>query len=423
MGKRGVVNKLGIAFTAVVVVLALFVTGLWLFRKTFLVTRESTDIVLRFDRTKPKAQIIFFPPGSNPKLISYSIKNVGPEPIRAPYLVVNDDQPFYSEQAIIDKCKANHRTEEAVILCLFELISTKLKHVSLADVDNQSDNFPEDVLLALNYYGFSQCGPSSDYLAQLTHYMGYDACTIGFGNHVMPEVLVNHRWILLDPDRGLFYPSMDHTHLLSYGDLHNGTATHKVPGRFGLSGSTGSMYKNQDSIKNGAIGRYCNDKYKQHFPLMDYHLNPRSSLEFFSKFDRKIIGCRVILHTSIVDAKTTIPSPYPILALTLFPDQDQPVTGQITTPKTGKFNTQNDPLRIALSTGSESYSQLFQTSVEVNSPLPIEADLEMRFGKSAFPELHEGANEIYFVWAPPRKNEILGDIAEVTLNVDRTRLR
>jgi hypothetical protein len=87
----------------------------------------------------------------------------------------------------------------------WRFISTSTSHKLMIS----RENWLYHPLLLVNSAGGAYCGFRASALAQLWTTMGYEARVWGLNGHVVPEIRHENRWIMLDPDLGVFYRMSD----------------------------------------------------------------------------------------------------------------------------------------------------------------------------------------------------------------------
>jgi hypothetical protein len=361
----------------------------------------------------------FFPPGSQPSLEELTIKNVGKGSVLFPRIIINEQSKYGSLDEIHSMCAKKSISETAHYLCLMELLHNNLKTISTGSIQ-KSTNFPTSILEALNYYGYSQCGPSSDFLVQLAQHNGDQACTINFPSHIVAQINLPSRPILLDPRRGLYYVSQDEDKLLSLKELLDENAFRNTPGDKGWLPLLNAYFNTIDFYK--PYTEYCSDQQVPPLPLSNFSLETNDSLIFDRRYDKSLLGSIVKwTHRVTPENSMSILLPYPGLKMTFLPvEKKDTVKGNIRSPLRQPFDFSGEPIQADLARNTKRFSRVFQVDMDFESRDPVEMDITMRYAKNAFAPLVEGANTIRFEGQPqiPGSSEV-----EITLKIKKRVMR
>jgi len=404
-------HALAVAVAAVLICLGGF--AIFSATRTLQQERREVRLALPFQTGGVAENFLFFPPGSKPEIQSLTIKNVGTRPARFPRIVINEKNPFGSMDEILDSCRKRFSKPEAAFLCLSQLLYDNLEHTSARRVGGDSMNFPATVLEALNYYGYTQCGPSSEYLVQLAEHAGYEACTLGFGGHVVAEIDLDGNRVLLDSDRNLFYTDDRFDDVLSFREVQEGTHFENTLGEFGDLSPI--MVELNRLIFQKTPKWFCEKRKLDTFPLERAVLAPEGTVVFTRDCEADGLGCKVIwkgIRTLGADAPILLP--YPGLSLRLNPRQEGEVLkGKLVQPFPQSFDSVGREVVIDLAGDVKKISRVFKLVLEMDpdTPQPVSFEVEMRYARIAVPDLSEGVNTFRLATAgPDEEADILVDI-------------
>jgi hypothetical protein len=155
----------------------------------------ENSLVKRFDIDKQNINIprLF-------KFYQYSIVNKGDQPARVPILY--NDVLWNSTQHIVATsglAEIENETDRALALWRF-IIQNRYHYYPVTNAVEEVD-----VVKYLSVYGYGWCGESALVLAKLADEVGLKGRVWKLQGHVVPEVFADGKWILLDPDRMVYF--------------------------------------------------------------------------------------------------------------------------------------------------------------------------------------------------------------------------
>jgi hypothetical protein len=381
-----------------------------------------------FDFSAPRRATLFLPAGSEPQLISISVTNNGASAVRFPRIQVNGKNRYATMKELLGICDAYEDDPQARFLCFSEFLGRELVHIhDLPEFEGDTKNFPETVLEALNYYGYSQCGPTTFYMTWIAQALGYKACALLLHGHNVAEVYLDGtRSILLDANRGFFYPSADYQQLLSLGELKSGNQVDRVVGRSFWSllapsdrslansfdiyqFSRGSAQRNDRMFTQVDVRRVCDPVPATELPLARFDLLSQDRLTFTRHWDEAILG-----YVAELTRRIPLPGtyhyllPYPGLSFTLSepaPSESQTATlGPVPTacrmiePRPEPMSFRHGVAKVDLAQETARYTRVNGISLEVQGITNALLNVKMHFAKSLLPDLREGINDIVLTW-------------------------
>ncbi|MCB9488093.1 MAG: hypothetical protein H6684_05135 [Deltaproteobacteria bacterium] len=359
----------------------------------------KTPIELTFDAAAPAVQRLYFPAGSRPRLDSITIENRGALALRAPRLIVNEQNRYGSLKEIVDLCSFEDDDPAAVFVCLNDLLHTRLDHLESRHLaKDRSDGFPETVMEALNYYGYSQCGPSTTYLVDLATAMGYRACSIQYEGHIFAQVDLPGGPAIFDPDWGLFYVDDQYRRLQSDEDLRK------------IGGARRSQHANAllSFIRSGRLAErlfeqkpmlVCGEpspdgkpwRETPPFALDEFALAPGGVMHFDATWSGGLWGYPVRLEGRLPAApRATIAFPYPAVRLAVHGAEGTAPSVRVVEPTLPADQTTGTHFDLA--EGHLRQTRVFEATVENPGGRPLEYKADLRAARAAIPDLKEGAN-------------------------------
>ncbi|MDX2081121.1 MAG: transglutaminase domain-containing protein [Terrimicrobiaceae bacterium] len=143
-----------------------------------------------------------FPPGTRAERAT--IENVGSSILRKPQLVLDGTLPGLNVDAILETQLAGAQSEEKKAVALWKFVERARVH------DWPAHREKSDPVKLTAVYGYGFCNHAARSLAILAQAAGLEARTRDYpGEHVVCEILVDGRWVLFDPDGGVFYRNAD----------------------------------------------------------------------------------------------------------------------------------------------------------------------------------------------------------------------
>ncbi|MCZ7586686.1 MAG: hypothetical protein M5R36_26970 [Deltaproteobacteria bacterium] len=366
----------------------------WLWYKSArLADVREVDIDIVFDGPGTTKRALFFPAGSQPELLRITLRNEGPGALVAPQLVINEQNPFASQEEMIEHCRT-YGDSTAVLLCLSNLLSDNLGHVETASLGWENANFPRSALEALNYYGYSQCGPSSDFLMDFAHRLGFKACTLAFRRHVVAEIDVDGGPILIDADRRLFYTTDTYDRLLGYAEIRKGRAFHNTIGRSAPVDALLAFESRLSLIEDAE--RYCDPKPAPDFPLATWEWPAGTRLAFTRECESDNLGCLVTWEGArTIFGWEKFNLPYPGLFLKFDPPAGVSlIHGRLAEPTGESFVIAGGTTSLDLSGKTDRFSRIFEVRAHFENKDPHDVPFRflMRYARASIPDLHEGIN-------------------------------
>lgn len=137
----------------------------------------------------------------HPATSAIKIQNNNNKPIKF-NLALNRQEFFSNNRSIISYVKKqNYENGANLWFKLWYFVSTNSYHFN----PYTGANWQHTPALYLNSLGFGYCDDVAAVLNQLERSAGYSAHVWFLSGHIAPEVFVNQRWLLLDPDFRVFF--------------------------------------------------------------------------------------------------------------------------------------------------------------------------------------------------------------------------
>lgn len=148
-----------------------------------------------------------------------------------------------------------------------------------------------DPLLALNSVGYGYCDDVSAVLAIIWHWMGYESRVWDLRGHVVPEVWVDGKWKMFDPDYGIYYFDRD-------GEISTVESLSQDPSLIlepttpiwhtdfpGYAMLLASIYDGREENTNVVLETVVLDDF-----AIDFELPPNATLEFPVEFKKPVLS-------------------------------------------------------------------------------------------------------------------------------------
>ena len=336
---------------------------------------------------------LFLPPGVEPRLVAYRIRNAGGQTMATPRLLINDAPRWWSLDEIVESCGGPEAEPGRLAACFFDLLRNNLKHAE--DYMFIKDTRGEEVLRALNDLGFSQCGPSSNYLSQLAKHAGMSARSREInGEHVVTELYWDGQWHMFDVDRNVFPVGADYREVLSLDTLREKPALYPLaPGHFWYYYYARNKRLLTDDVTTHKMRNYAWTT----LPTKNTPFPNRAELSVTCAYDSALHGSSIALVVPWQGKDLwQLTAPYPLLRVRW--ETSQPVS--IADADNG-IDVQVEPGREASVEFGESDKlwlaprrHLKMRLLAETQPLDINLIAEMRTATQSLPTVREGYNRL-----------------------------
>lgn len=166
-----------------------------------------------------------------------------------------------------------------------------------------------DPLLSLNSVGFGYCDDFAAVLATIWRWLGYESRVWGLQGHIVPEIRIDGRWQMFDPDYGVYYLDND-------GEVASVES---------LSGDPSLIVQPVNPVREAAFpgysqwladiydGRESNDNMLAEVPALEEHaavveMPAGAALEFPVQFNKPIVSYYGTTAPVIGAAELTLPA-------------------------------------------------------------------------------------------------------------------
>lgn len=371
----------------------LFAMILWLIHKSPLFfPRVDHQLQFRLSSDQPAVDL-FFPPGSEPRLLSYTLRNVGSTAIKTPRLLGNDKPKLWSFDEVIESCGGVNQHPELLSLALFKFLREHIEHGDAGGADT------DHALLVLNDLGVCLCDGTAKHLCQLAEYVGLEARLVYLENekqeqgHVVTEIFWDDDWHLFDVDRGLFIPAADYSDVLSLSELRTQPdRLRSAPGpKRGLSYYPGKQLLTWQYRAIQAPPAI------HELPTLDLPLPANADLRFETELDSSFRGCLVRFHAERAQAgEWELQLPYPVMKVHFKADRQVDIHDRandvrgVAGPNSEAILIYGDPESGGVPRRTH-HTFVFSESAQ---PLHLQVSADMLCAPKSLPGLVEGANRM-----------------------------
>ncbi|MBZ0271628.1 hypothetical protein K8I61_06305 [bacterium] len=368
--------------------LLVFLTGFALWNM-FGVGRD-VSIEIDLDVGDDAPGFLFFPSGSRPEIRSVRLENAGRVAFTFPRLIVNNENRYGSVKEILAQCAEFGDNTVALLACANEFLHRHLEHYHGWTDELEKGYFTKSLGQALFYDGYSQCGPSSSFLAEIAQRLGLRACTIGLDGHVVAEIFLGDESYLFDPDTNQFFTD-DYRSIASFQRLRKGDLFANTPNRLRIQDI--SRWNARWRLRNRAE-YHCGKIDAESFPLASWALEPGDALTFFPDKVHGNAGCRVTMTRTLVGSGAIlIELPYPGIETVVRAPKDAPAF-RMTAPRGVEIDPARGPARIPLQKVRRTPSREHFVEFFLPEPIDASADFTMRYACGSIPQLREGPNRV-----------------------------
>ena len=164
------------------------------------------------------------------------IENLGDSPLVNPRITVDDMYDWFDAETMALEVTRGCKTDEEKALAIWDFIRLNFQHLA-----SPGDRECHNPVVALNVYGYANCGYHSTVFTALCRSVGVPARVWEVWHHTITEAFYNNAWHMLDSDIGLYYLAADNRTIASVeqlwddqkisGGLESGAALTKFSGR------------------------------------------------------------------------------------------------------------------------------------------------------------------------------------------------
>lgn len=120
-------------------------------------------------------------------------------------LKINDLFPLDSASIIREIIRKQQRSGGSLSMTAWKFVNSQTYHAN--PLTNEA--WQHEPLIFLNSIGGGFCDDRAAVLAKIWNYLGLSSRVIGLEGHVVPEVFVNNKWQMMDPDLKVVYLNSD----------------------------------------------------------------------------------------------------------------------------------------------------------------------------------------------------------------------
>ena len=142
------------------------------------------------------------------------IENLGDSPVVNPRITVNGLYDWFDTETIALEVTRDCNTDEEKALAIWDFIRCNFQHL-----DSPGDRECHNPVVAMNVYGYANCGYHSTVFTALCRSIGIPARVWEVWHHTITEAFYNNAWHMLDSDIGLYYLAADNRTIASVEQL------------------------------------------------------------------------------------------------------------------------------------------------------------------------------------------------------------
>jgi hypothetical protein len=142
------------------------------------------------------------------------IENLGGSPLVNPRITVNGLYDWFDIKTIALEVTRGCNTDEEKALAIWDYIRLNFNHL-----DSPGDRECHNPVVAMNVYGYANCGYHSTVFTALCRSIGVPARVWEVWHHTITEAFYNNAWHMLDSDIGLYYLAEDNRTIASVEQL------------------------------------------------------------------------------------------------------------------------------------------------------------------------------------------------------------
>ena len=142
------------------------------------------------------------------------IENLGDSPLVNPRITVNGLYDWFDTETIALEVTRDCNTDEEKALAIWDFLRLNFQHLN-----SPGDRECHNPVVAMNVYGYANCGYHSSVFTALCRSIGLRARVWEVWHHTITEAFYNNAWHMLDSDIGLYYLAADNRTIASVEQL------------------------------------------------------------------------------------------------------------------------------------------------------------------------------------------------------------
>ena len=142
------------------------------------------------------------------------IENLGDSPLVNPRITVNGLYDWFDTESMALELTRACKTDEEKALAIWDFIRLNFQHLA-----SPGDRECHNPVVAMNVYGYANCGYHSTVFTELCRSIGVRARVWEVWHHTITEAFYNNAWHMLDSDIGLYYLAGDNRTIASVEQL------------------------------------------------------------------------------------------------------------------------------------------------------------------------------------------------------------
>jgi hypothetical protein len=216
---------------------------------------------------------------------------------------------FYDFKGILDTIKKS-KSDKPDFYRAWQFVNKNTEHVTFFS----KENWLYSPVILINSAGFANCGMRAAALCNIWLKLGYTARVWHLEGHVVPEIFINKRWEMYDPDMNVYYLNKDNQVAGVEELMKNPSYIIKPADRFKSSDIT---YEDTSRYSKTTAGLYStvannflfNWKVEESDldQQLEFTLPPKSVFIFPARYEKELLSTRKDEIKNYSNAKLTFP--------------------------------------------------------------------------------------------------------------------